>query len=160
MASLPALQGSRLHQRTGSTDLCVVLHGHGMMASEMEEWLLQFFADEFPRLDVVFLQAPTRWNAAASRFLPSWLAYQQEFDGKQEDSIDTDALLRTLADLERAVQHLNNVSRAYRGTICLGLTRAPLSRKAGARERGGVHGVGDGGAHAAPRGVESGGLSS
>ena len=102
---LPSLRSHRFRPALAAPALqcCVVLHGHGMSALEMEEWWegLQIRA-ALGRTSFCFLQAPTKWHAASSLFLPSWFTYVQEFGGAQEDRI-------CLQDLEASLQALEFV---------------------------------------------------
>ena len=119
MASVIALQGSRLHQRAGSHSLCVVLHGYGMQASEMEDWLLPHLAAVRPLLDVLFLQAPVQWNASSSRFVPSWLSYVHEFHGTKEDVVDARLLEQHLFDIRKGI---DAVKGPYTEVLLVGLS--------------------------------------
>ena len=87
---LPSLRSHRFRAALAEPLLqcCVVLHGHGMSAVEMEEWWdgLQLW-HALKHTSFCFLQAPTKWHALSSQFLPSWFTYTEEYGGAEEDRI-------------------------------------------------------------------------
>ena len=102
---LPSLRSHRCRPALVAPTLqcCVVLHGHGMSALEMEEWWegLQLCV-ALRHTSFCFLQAPSKWHAASSLFLPSWFTYTEEYGGAQEDRV-------CLQDLEASLQALELV---------------------------------------------------
>lgn len=127
---LPSLRGAVFHKSEKderaklSRRICVVLHGHGMTAKDMEDWVkhLGLFQED---MHYVFLQAPSQWYAPASRFLPSWFTYAKEYDGVAEDEIcktAADTMLTGVAiAVKTALQHLD-CGADLAETICTGFS--------------------------------------
>ena len=87
------LRGHRREPATADRDmLCVVLHGHGMRALEMVEWLQQPLCAALPSVEFLFLQAPVSWQTSSQQFLPAWLEYLGEYVGANEDDVCSVAL--------------------------------------------------------------------
>ena len=101
------LRGHRREPATADRDmLCVVLHGHGMRALEMVEWLQQPLCAALPSVEFLFLQAPVSWQTSSQQFLPAWLEYLGEFDGANEDDVCSEALAETTASLTEVIGSL------------------------------------------------------
>ena len=127
---LPSLRGAifrrseELERSNLSSRVCVVLHGHGMTAKDMEDWAdhLGLFQED---MHYVFLQAPSQWYAPASRFLPSWFTYTKEHEGVAEDEIcktAADAMLSGVAvSVKMALQHLD-CKADLAETVCAGFS--------------------------------------
>ena len=98
------------------------MHGHGMTAKDMDEWMqhLQLYEEN---MHYVFLQAPFSWYAPASQFLPSWFAYTKEYEGLAEDEIceaEADAMLdRVDSTVQAVLLHLRCESC---NTVCVGFS--------------------------------------
>ncbi len=110
-APLPPSLRIRVRQpaREEPRRLCVVLPGHSMTACDMADWWDSTdVAARFPHMEVVFLQAPTRWCAASSLFVPSWFDYLGDFGGACEDPVSLPALAATLEGLARTIAKLSS----------------------------------------------------
>ena len=64
LETVPSMHG-HLHvkcsDQTVTSGLCFVLHGHGMQAKQMVEWLEDDVCGQNAHLEFVFLQAPVSW---------------------------------------------------------------------------------------------------
>lgn len=121
---LPSLRGMlRIHAKVEARYACIVLHGHGMQATEMVEWLQDAICNQFPHVEFFFLQAPVSWQESSLSFLPSWMQYKQEFDGIHEDEICGDSLRATTAALTGiAHECAHRVGLDMKQCIVLGLS--------------------------------------
>lgn len=127
---LPSLRGAIFVKSpiASTNKVCVILHGHGMTAQDMQEWLqeLGLFQEN---MHFVFLQAPSTWYAPGSRFIPSWFTYVEEFDGVREDIISHSSLEAVLHSLCSCIHMaLSTLSRTLsnqvrvQDTICAGFS--------------------------------------
>lgn len=107
-------------RNVATESLCIVLHGHGMEAQEMQDWLASPICANFPATQFVFLQAPSKWHSGSSMFLPSWFSYIEEFAGEREDVIDA-AHCHGSACALRGIIHSLAQRSAPSKIVCLGL---------------------------------------
>ena len=128
-----ALAGAVFWPATGDRECrCYVLHGYGMRAADMLDWIRADTRARLSHVEFVFLQAPARWQTSPQTFGPSWLAYVEEFDGREEDRICEEALEDITASLAEAIGLAQAPTTAVVGLSeggCLALhlaTRLPL----------------------------------